>query len=466
MKDTMTDTSPAKAPGRKAVMLVVTLAAFIAPFMGSAVTVALPTIGRDLAMDAIELSWVATIYMLSAAVFMVPMGRLADIYGRKRIFLYGVIGTIISSLLVGFATSATMLLVFRVCQGVSGSMMLATTIAIVSSAFPPGERGRAIGITVAAVYLGLTLGPFVGGLMTSQLGWRSVFYGNVLAGVIILVAVLWKFKGDWVPARGEKFDLIGALIYAPGLVALVYGFTLMPKVSGIATMLAGAALLALFVVYESKQPSPVLNVKLLSRNRVFAFSSLAALINYAATFAVAFLLSLYLQYIKALSPQDAGSVILAMPAVQAVFSPFTGRLSDRVEPRVLASFGMFLCAIGLLLLVFLGEGSATGYVIGSLLLLGLGFAFFSSPNTNAIMGSVTARDYGVAGAVVATMRTVGQTLSLSIVMLLLGVFVGDAAITAENHAGFMRSLNVAFIIFTVLCVGGIFASLARGNSRN
>jgi EmrB/QacA subfamily drug resistance transporter len=462
----VTDSSPAEVPGKQSVMLVVALAAFIGPFMASAVNVALPTIARELAMNAIQLSWVATGYILSGAVFMLPMGRLADIFGRKRIFTYGVIGTIISSLLVGFANSATMLLVLRIFQGVSASMMLATTTAIVSSAFPPGERGRALGITVASVYLGLTLGPSIGGLLTSQLGWRSIFFGNTLAGVIIIVAVLWKFKGDWVPARGAKFDLIGSLIYAPGLVALIYGFTMLPDVIGIAAMAAGVALLALFLVYESRQASPVLDVKLFTRNRVFAFSSLAALINYAATFAVAFLLSLYLQYIKALSPEAAGGVILAMPAVQAVFSPFTGRLSDKVEPRLLASLGMFLCACGLLMLVFIGEDTAIGYVIGSLLLLGFGFAFFSSPNTNAIMGAVTMQEYGVAGAVVATMRTVGQTLSLGIVMLLLGVFIGDAAITPANHAGFISSLNLAFIIFTVLCVGGIFASLARGNSRN
>lgn len=462
----MTETSSAETPGKKSVMLVVALAAFIGPFMASAVTVALPTVAGELALNAIQLSWVATGYILSGAVFMLPMGRLADIYGRKRIFSYGVIGTIISSLLVGFSTSATMLLVLRIFQGVSASMMLATTTAIVSSAFPPGERGRALGLTVASVYLGLTLGPFIGGLLTTQLGWRSIFFANTLAGVVIIVAVIWKFKGDWVPARGAKFDLIGSLIYASGLVSLIYGFTRLPETIGIAAMLAGAALLGLFVVYESRQTSPLLELKLLTRNRVFAFSSLAALINYAATFAVAFLLSLYLQYVKAFSPQAAGSVILAMPAVQAIFSPFTGRLSDRIDPRVLASFGMFLCAVGLLMLVFIGESTATGYVIGSLLLLGLGFAFFSSPNTNAIMGAVEARDYGVAGAVVATMRTVGQTLSLSIVMLLLGVYVGDVAITAANQAGFISSLNVGFIIFTVLCVAGIFFSLARGSRRN
>jgi len=462
----MTGTTPAEVPGKRTVITVMAVTAFMTAFNASAVNVAIPTIGRDLAMDAIGLSWLATAYTLSAAVFMVPVGRLADIVGRKRIFRFGIIGLVLVSLLAGFTTSATMLLVLRVCQGISGSMVLATSTAIVSSAFPPGERGRALGLGVAAVYLGLTVGPFLGGLMTSQLGWRWIFFANTLVGAIVIVAILLKLKGDWAPARGEKFDLVGALIYAPGLVSLVYGFTLLPEVSGIVAILVGAALLAAFVVHETRQDSPILEVKLLVRNRVFAFSSLAALINYAATFAVAFLLSLYLQYIKDFSPQGAGSVILAMPAVQAVFSPFTGRLSDRVEPRVLASFGMFLCASGLLMLVFLTEGTSTAYVIGSLLLLGLGFAFFSSPNTNAVMSSVTQRDYGIAGAVVATMRTVGQTLSLSIVMLLLGVFVGDAAITAENHAGFLRSQNVAFIIFTALCAGGIFASLARGNSRN
>ncbi len=457
--------SQSKPPGQKVVLVIVCLAFFLMAFTVSAVNVALPAIGREFKLDAVLLSWVATTYTLSAAVFMVPMGRLADIRGRKRIFLGGIITYAVASLGCGFAASGGMLIACRVVQGIGGAMVMGTAPALVTATFPVGERGRALGVVVAMVYVGMTAGPFLGGLMTSYLGWRALFFANAIASALVIIGVFWKLRGEWADARGEKFDLVGALIFGLGVVCLIYGFTLLPQPLGFGVMTAGLILLAAFVRHELRAESPVLNIRLFSHNRVFAFSSLATLINYAATFAVAFLLSLYLQYVQDFSPVRAGTVILVMPAVQAVFSPLSGRLSDRVEPQLLASMGMSLCAVGLLLLSFLDAATGVAYILGSLVLLGLGFALFSSPNTNAIMSSVAKRDYGIAGAVMGTTRVMGQTLSLSVVMLLLALYVGDVEITAANHPALIKSLKVSFTIFAVLCGGGVFASLARGKSH-
>jgi len=209
----------------------------------------------------------------------------------------------------------------------------------------------------------------------------------------------------------------------------------------------------------------VLDIDLFRQNRVFAWSNVAALINYAATFAVAFLLSLYLQYVKGLSPQGAGFVLVASPVVQAIFSPSAGRLSDRIEPRIVASTGMGLTALGLLLLVFVTEQTGLGFIVGSLALIGFGFALFSSPNTNAVMGSVEKKCYGVASAILATMRQTGMMLSMGLVMLIFAVYLGRVQITPEYHAAFLKSMHTAFIVCTVLCLGGIFASLTRGKVR-
>ncbi|MBC8274688.1 MAG: MFS transporter [Chloroflexi bacterium] len=454
-----------RTPGRQAALLVTTVGAFITPFMGSSITIGLPAIGDELAMDAILLGWVATAFLLAAAMFLVPLGRIADIYGRKRIFTYGMITYTAASALSAISTSGTMLISFRILQGIGGAMVFSTAIAILISVFPPEERGRVLGINVAAVYAGLSVGPFVGGLLTQYLGWRSIFWVNVPLGLLVIALVFWKLKGEWAEAKGEKFDIVGSIIYSLMLIAIMYGFTMLPELSGAGLILAGGLGIVAFVKWETKVKSPVLDIRLFRNNTVFALSNLAALINYSATFAVSFLLSLYLQYIKGLSPQNAGLVLVAAPVMQAIFSPLAGRLSDKIEPRIVASAGMGLTAIGLVFFIFLDQTTSLWFIIAGLIILGFGFALFSSPNTNAVMSSVEKRFYGVASATLSTMRSIGMTFSMGMVMLIFAIYLGRVQITPEYYPQFLSSLNTAFIIFAALCFGSIFASLARGKVR-
>jgi MFS family permease len=242
----------------------------------------------------------------------------------------------------------------------------------------------------------------------------------------------------------------------------MYGLSLLPAVSGAGVLLIGIVGILLFVWWEMKVASPVLQISLFRNNRVFAFSNLAALINYSATFAVGFLLSLYLQYTREFSPQSAGLILVSMPIVQAVFSPAAGRLSDRIAPQILASLGMALTTIGLGLLTLLTQDTGIGFILVSLIILGFGFALFSSPNINAVMSSVGKRSYGVASATLATMRQVGMMFSMGIAMLIFSIYIGRVEITPEYYPVFVSSMKTAFVIFAALCFGGIFASLARG----
>jgi EmrB/QacA subfamily drug resistance transporter len=462
----MMERSVHNTTSKNVALLVSALSSFLAPFMGASTNVALPAIGREFAMDAVLLGWVATSYLLAAAMFLVPLGKIADIHGRKRIFTWGILVYTLASLLCALAPSAAWFIGFRVLQGIGSALIFGTSVAILTSVFPLGERGRALGISVATTYLGLSLGPVLGGLLTGLLGWRSIFLINVPFGVLILPLVLWKLKGEWAEAKGERFDLVGSIVYGLSLVGLMVGFSRLPGSLGVWLTLAGIVGIALFVGWEMKVQSPVLNVNLFRNNTVFAFSNLAALINYSATAAVGFLLSLYLQHIKELSPQDAGLILMAQPILMAVLSPVAGRLSDRIESRTIASAGMGLTVVGLLLLTLLNEQTALGFIISSLVLLGCGFGLFSSPNTNAVMSSVDRRSYGVASAILGTMRLTGQTLSLGIATLIFAVYIGKAQITPENYPLFLTSARTAFIIFAALCVGGVFASLARGKARN
>jgi MFS family permease len=211
---------------KRSTLFIATLSSFMVPFMGSAINLALPSIGKEFQIDAVLLSWVATSYILAAAISLVPFGRLADIHGRKKIFTLGIAAFTLASFLCAISTSTPMLIIFRIFQGATSSMIFATGMAILTSVFPPQERGKALGINVAAVYTGLSLGPFLGGLLTHHLTWRSVFLMNVPLGLIIICLVFWKLKGEWAEARGEKFDLPGAVIYGLALVSIMYGISM------------------------------------------------------------------------------------------------------------------------------------------------------------------------------------------------------------------------------------------------
>ena len=450
---------------KRSALIIASTSAFLTPFMISSINIALPAIGKEFETDAVVLSWVATSYLLAAAVCLVSFGKLADIYGRKKIFMMGQILVTVTSFLAAISDSAPMLIVFRIFQGAGGAMVFATGLAILTSVYPPQERGKVLGIAVAAVYIGLSCGPFFGGWLTQHFSWRAIFLANIPIGVFIIVLIVLRLKGEWKGAEGDPFDFVGALIYSVAIVAILYGISILPSGLSIALLIVGLVALAVFVKWERKIESPVFEVKLFIENRTFAFSCLAALINYSATFAVTFLLSLYLQYIKELTPQAAGMVLIAQPIIMAVFSPLSGKLSDRIEPRVIASAGMVLTMLGLVLLAFVGNNTVLIFIIISLMILGFGFALFSSPNMNAIMGSVDQRYYGIASGSVGTMRLLGQMLSMGIATLIFALFIGRAQITPEYYPALIKSVRVALMVFAGLCGVGIYFSLYRGRLR-
>ncbi len=454
-----------KVGDKGAAFIITTLSSFVTPFLESSVSIALPSIGYEFTLDVVILNWVATSYFLAAAMFLVPFGRLADIYGRKKFFTFGIFCYTGAAFLAVLSDSALLLIVARILQGIGAAMIFGTNIAILTSAFPPGERGKVLGIIITTVFLGQLSGPYLGGFLTQKFGWRSIFLFNVPFGLIIILVIFWKLKGEWAEAKGEKFDLVGSIIYGLMLLGVIYGFSQLPEIMGIWFILMGIMGLIIFVKWEIKLENPVLDIALFRKNRVFAFSNLAALIYFSATFAVTFLLSLYLQYIKELSPQNAGLILIAQPVVQATFSPIAGWLSDRIEPQRIAACGTTLTVIGLSLFMGLNKKTPVELIISGLTIIGLGAALFSPPNFNVVMGSVEKKVYGVASGTRGTMRLIGQMLSMGITMLLFTLYLGHVQITPELYPLFLRSVHAAFIIFAGLCFGGIFASLARGKVR-
>jgi len=444
----------------KTVLLIVTMTSnFFNPLMGAAVNVALPKIGTEFSMSAVGMSWVTMSYLLASAIFLVPFGKIGDIWGRKKVFLLGNIIFTIATAACALSFSDSFLISSRLLQGIASAMMFSTSMAIVISAFKPEERGKVIGLNVSAVYIGLSVAPFLGGILTDSFGWRSLFYINTFVSALISIAVFFKIKTDWAEAEKEKFDYLGSAILMVSISMLMYGFSHLPKTYAIILTCSGLIGLIFFIFIEKRVKFPVLNINLFSENRVFAFSNLSALINYAATFAISFVLSLYLQYVKGLSAREAGTLLIAQPLMMAIVASFSGKLSDKKDPRILSSIGMGISVIGLFMLSFLQQFTPNWYLILSMLILGFGFGLFSSPNTNAVMSSVERRFYGVASATLSTMRSTGMMFSMAIASLSIHVFIGDAKYNPTLMPQFLISSRVVFMVFTVLCIGGIFSSM-------
>jgi len=435
-----------------AVLFVVCSALFLMPFMLSAVAVALPTIGRTLQASALQVGLVETVYILSVAVFLLPMGRFGDVYGRRRVFIWGIFFFTVATALIALSSSIEMLIGWRILQGIGSAMVNASSLAIVVSVFPAEKRGRILGIAISTVYAGISCGPPIGGFLTSSYGWRAVFVPGVILGLLSWLLTLTRMRTEWNEAAGEPFDWRGSLVYGLAVAGMSWA---------VAALLAGLVCLALFVAFEKRCLHPVLDIRLLTGNRIFALSNVAAFINYGSTFGVVFYLSLYLQYVKGLSPKDAGLLLMLQPLVQMLLAPLGGRLADRFPAVRVATVGMALCCCGLLLAATIGPDTSLVVVAGTLLLLGLGFAFFSTPNTSVIMGSLDKRYLGVASGLTGTMRSLGMTFSMVIVTLSFSLFMDGHTVSVATIPTFMRSMQTDLLLFCALSVFGIGCSLGR-----
>ncbi len=448
---------------RNIVLAVTTLSGFIATFIASAINMALPRIEAEFHLSAVVLDWITLTYILAAGAILMPVGRLADVFGQMKTFTLGLIWFTVFAFATAFAPSGAALLALRTLHGLAGALLFATNIALATVSHPPETRGRALGILTAGVYLGTTTGPLLGGVIAQHLGWRALFH--IVGGVALVTCALTvlKLRGiEWKEPKPARFDVLGSLVWLVAFPALLLGFTFLPGLVGSLLVGGGIVGLACFLWWETRAADPVLNVGLLRRNRVFALSNSAALINYSATTAMIFLMSLYLHYVRGLGLMQAGAVLACGTALQAAVSPFAGRLADRLQPRLIAALGMMLCTLGLLAFSFLGESTPYSYVIPAVCILGVGFGLFASPVAHIIMGSVERRHMGPASATLAVMRLTGQGLSMGIAGLVLAVIVGRHEIDEQSGAdlsNLLMSVRTTFAIFTALCVLGLLAIL-------
>jgi EmrB/QacA subfamily drug resistance transporter len=465
--------------------------AFMAPLDGAIVAVALPVMSPDLGLSFSASMWVQAVYLVATAVLLIPLGRLADQRGRVRFYLIGIVVFTAGSLLCALSTGGVWLIASRGIQGVGSALLGATAVAIVTAVFPPEERGRALGINVSAVYLGLSVGPPLGGFLTDAFGWEAIFLVNVPVGIVV-------FAWGWLllprderagvgagaaPGAGSKApprpDLAGTALWAVFLVCLLVPLTFASRwgwdAPSTLVMLAvsGVALLG-FIVVESRVADPLLDLDLLRRNRLFAAANSAALLNYMAMYAVSLLTSVFLEVTQDRSATLTGWIMLSQPVMQATLAPLAGRLSDRIGSRVLSTAGMLLTAAGMVLLGTMPSDAGLPRVMVSLAVVGVGLAAFSAPNTSAVMGSVERGQLSLAGAFLGTMRSTGMALSVAILggiaasqlgrtggQLIFGRGDGGA-LGAAVAADYARGYRYAMLTGAALAVLGALISLTRG----
>ena len=453
---------------RRAVITVVVITAFITTFTGSALNLSIPDIGSQFGASAGRMGWLVSGYTLSVAAFSVPFGRLADITSRRNVLIAGIalfVACCIAALLSG---SMAMLLISRVMQGVGAAMIFSTNTAVLISAFPGEQRGRALGYSLASTYVGLSAGPVIGGALNHNFGWRSIFVFIGILGVVALAAALMKLPAEkrtepHAPGAGRRsFDAAGNVIYMISIFLLMYGLSEAGNGAVyIAVAAAGAAAGIIFVSHEMKSADPVVDIRLFRENKGYAFSNLSAMLNYGATFAISYLISIYLQVVMGYSSQTAGLIMIFQPLIMALLSPVAGRLSDRFSPFRMSTLGMALCAAGTFMFICTGLQTHLGFIIAALVVTGLGFAMFSSPNTNAVMSCVEKEDYGVASSILATMRSIGHTFSMVIVTITVTVLASDMALADVPADVLIKVIRVSFIVFTAICIAGVFISLKR-----
>ena len=448
-------------------LAVVLLTNLVAPFAIASMNVAAPQIGVEFDASATSLTWIILAYLLVTAIFSVPFGRLSDIKGRRKIFKIGLGLFFVASVFIIFSPSMAVFILLRILQGIGAAMIFSTNLALLVDVFPADKRGGVLGIAISCVYIGQSAGPVIGGFITHAFGWRAVFIVISALAFVSLITAMARFpKEDIIKDENQTIKTSSVILFILSLGLLLYGIaTLMQNIWSYFILAAGIVLLLIYVRLETRSDAPLLEVRLFKGNRAFSFALLAVVFNYAAVFSITYLMSLYLQLARGFTADISGLILICQPIIQAALSPVAGRLSDKKPPSHLASFGMACCATALFMFAFVNEQTPIPYIMAGLFLTGLGIAFFSSPNLNVIMSSVSSKDYGVATSLNTFTRTFGQVMGMALLSLIIHLTIGDIPIAEVKPAALIYDMRVSFIVFAVICVAGIMVSLQRNEKK-
>lgn len=424
---------------------------FCTPLMMAGVNAVLPELGASLSASATQLALVGTFYSLGLAIFQLAAGCLGDIQGHRRVFLASALVFAASSLSLGFIRSMSLFLCFRFIQGSAGAMLSACGLALVASIAPSDKRASYFGMTGAAVYAGIAMGPPVAGLLTSFAGWPSLFWLNSAAMLIVYLLMKQTVSVEWRPAPGKNFDYRGCLLYAAAMSCL--SFSCARLFSETVNLLLPAAFIILLIAFfmvERKTSFPLLNLEILAQKPVFSLSALAAFVNYASFFGLIFYFSIYLQIARNIGVRETGFILAVQPLAQALATPLATRLCKIFSNGIVCAAGSLLCGIGLLSAAFLRPESSLAWLFLAQILLGAGISMFSLANTTMMIEAAGREHTGQASALIGAVRTAGQLCSMVAITLSMGWFLGNETISRNVLPQFMASMRASLIVFAII----------------
>ncbi len=456
---------------RYTILAAVMVGNIMGPIDASIVNVVLPTIAQYFGVGVSIAQWVPMVYLLTIGSLLMFYGRLGDIIGYKKIYLAGLSGFVITSALCGLSSSICWLIVFRGLQGLAAGMLMSMPFAILTSAFPPQERGKALGINAISISAGLALGPSLGGFLTSLLGWRFVFLINVPIGI---AALFWgsRIIPD-VKGRPAKIDIPGVVL---GSLSLLFLLLLVsrfhnPIADYSMTLLLLAAIITViaFLRLESRVPEPMLNLGLF-RSVTFSLANISSLLNFMSQYIMVFLTPFYLQRVLFFEPDHVGLIMTSFPLAVMAVAPFSGALSDRIGTSLLACIGACLCALSLFFMSRLPSHAGQMDVVWRVVIFGLGTGIFQSPNNSAAMGSAPKQHLGIASGILSTVRTVGMVMGIATAGAVLSAFALPAVLqTASLHNpeldGFLKGLSYAYMTGSALTAVAAVTSFVRSKNQ-
>ncbi len=464
-------------PYKWIVLSVTTIGALMASIDSTIVILGLPDMMVKLHADLVEMIWVIMAYILVSTVFLLTFGRIADMFGRVRMYNLGFVVFTVGSALCGFSGTAVQLILSRMVQGAGAAMMVVNSVALITEAFPANERGKALGINAVTFSFGGVAGPILGGLILTLADWRWIFFINVPVG---LIGAIWGYlalKELSTRKRGEGFDILGAISFSLGLTALLIALTL-----GISLDFTSPPILGLFAVFlvgvgfflwwERRARAPVVDLTLF-RDRIYNFSVLSAMIQSLALFAVNFLIIFYLQGVLGYDPLKAALMLIPLPVVTSIVAPIGGNIADRIGARIPATLGLLIQGAALVWFMRLNPSSPYWQTAVGLGVMGLGGGLFYPPNTSAAMNSAPKNRLGIASGTLATLRQAGMVTSFALALAvaassiprqaMMQLFVGtNVTLGSAPMKAFVGGMHSAFLVSTVLIIIAAGISFVRG----
>ncbi|MCY0874793.1 MAG: MFS transporter [Firmicutes bacterium] len=456
----------------------VSVGTFMATLDGSIANVGLPTISTALHVPLHVVQWVVTAYLLAICAMLPLVGKLADMWGRGRLYNIGFLIFAGGSALCGFTSTIDVLIGARILQAIGASLLMANSQAIVATTFPATQRGRALGVTGAMVSLGSLTGPALGGLLIGWFGWPSIFWVNVPIGIVGFILGLFMLpKHRPTDTRSGQFDYAGSALFIVGIVALLYTVSNGDVWGWEAGITIGGLILSLLVlagfgVRERMAQNPMIDFSLF-RNRMFTAAGIAAMLSFVSLFCTNTMMPFYLENVLHQTPQVTGLAMMSYPLAMAVVAPLSGWLSDRIGPFILTTGGLALNALGFILLNLLSSHVAVWVVGLHLVIFGVGQGMFQSPNNSSLMGAAPRDKVGLVGGLNALMRNMGMVfgiaLSVSLFAARLHSLAGKAytgMTTETTPAAFMSALHTVFWAAAIVCIAGALISSLRSTKRS